>query len=475
MRARVTVIGLGPADERLVNAATRAEIDRVPVERQFLRTTRHPAASLLEGAHSFDNVYEREPTLPAVYTAIVSELVQAAVGSGEVLYAVPGSPVVAERTVELLLADERVETVMVPSMSFLDLVWVRLAVDPVATGVRMIDGQRFEVEAAGQRGPFLVAQCDTRNVLSEVKLAIGAAIEASERCPDPVKLDGSDGDVRGASRVTGPDVVVIRHLGLPDESVTELRWDDLDRVIEPDHLTSLYVPRLAAPVAGEVQRLVELVATLRRECPWDREQTHESLERHLLEETYEVLDAIDHLDAEDGTGYEHLEEELGDLLFQILFHSVLASEQGRFTLADVARTVHDKLYSRHPHVFGGVPDGLAAGDTVGEVVSNWEQIKKVEKGRTSVFEGIPDALPALIYALKVQKKASTLGELGADLPAPAKWDPVVFAAKRTPTSESIGELLFAVVSLARHAEVDPEMALRGAAIRYRDVLRELEH
>ena len=108
--------------------------------------------------------------------------------------------------------------------------------------------------------------------------------------------------------------------------------------MEPDHLTSLYLPALAAPVAAEVERFVELVATLRRECPWDREQTHESLRRHLLEESYEVLEAIDGLDVEAGTGFEHLEEELGDLLFQIVFHATLATEEGQFTLADVART-----------------------------------------------------------------------------------------------------------------------------------------
>ena len=153
-----------------------------------------------------------------------------------------------------------------------------------------------------------------------------------------------------------------------------------------------------------MQRFVELVATLRRECPWDAEQTHESLRRHLLEESYEVLEAIDGLDVEAGTGFEHLEEELGDLLFQVVFHATLATEEGRFTLADVATTVHDKLRSRHPHVFGDVEV-----DGADDVVANWEQIKKAEKGRDSVFDGIPAALPALLFALKVQKKAATLG------------------------------------------------------------------
>src|SRR3546814_4666018 len=116
-------------------------------------------------------------------------------------------------------------------------------------------------------------------------------------------------------------VTVLQRLGLPDESVREVAWDNLDRAFEPDHLTSLWIPELGEPVAGEVARFHELVRTLRAECPWDREQTHASLTRHLLEETYEVLDAIEHVDEDTGEGFEHLEEELGDLPFPVVFHS----------------------------------------------------------------------------------------------------------------------------------------------------------
>ncbi len=225
------------------------------------------------------------------------------------------------------------------------------------------------------------------------------------------------------------------------------------------------LPELEAPVAAEVQRFVELVATLRVECPWDREQTHQSLSRHLLEESYEVLEAIDGLDVEAGTGYEHLEEELGDLLFQVVFHTTLATEAGQFTLADVARTVNDKLTLRHPHVFGDVE--VSGAD---DVVANWEQIKKVEKGRDSVFDGVPAALPALLYALKVQKKAATLGlDDGSQLAASGdlrSLDQVGDA--------DLGEVLFAVVARARRAGIDPEDALRAVTLARRDEWRGLE-
>jgi len=210
-----------------------------------------------------------------------------------------------------------------------------------------------------------------------------------------------------------------------------------------------------------VQRFVELVSTLRTECPWDAEQTHDSLRRHLLEESYEVLEAIDHLDVETGLGYEHLEEELGDLLFQIVFHCTLATEEGRFTLADVATAVHDKLVSRHPHVFGDVEVGSAD-----EVVANWEELKKVEKGRTSVFDGIPDALPALLYALKVQKKAATLGLDDPAMPVPPSLG--------SGADDDFGAVLFALVDRARRAGVDPEDVLRSATMAYRDAMRSVE-
>jgi tetrapyrrole methylase family protein/MazG family protein len=356
---------------------------------------------------------------------------------------VPGSPRVAERSVELLVADARVRTEIVPAMSFLDLAWVRLGVDPLAGGVRIVDGRAFAVEAAGSRGPMLVAQCDSRHVLSEIKLAV-------EEPPDE-------------------PVVVLQRLGLPDERRFEVAWDDLDRAVAPDHLTSLYVPALRAPVAAAFVRFDEQVRILRAECPWDAEQTHGSLRRHLLEETYEVLEALDAVTAAEespeGAGdaevdgglddaYGHLEEELGDLLYQIFFHSVLAAENGRFTVADVARGIHDKLERRHPHVFGDL-----RADTSDEVLATWEQRKKHEKGRSSVMDGIPASLPALAYAAKVLGKA---GDAHIDL-----------TTADDSAESAIGDALLALVARARAAGVDPEAALRRSAAAF--VARYREH
>jgi tetrapyrrole methylase family protein/MazG family protein len=417
------VVGLGPAGPELLTAATVDALDAVP--HRYLRTSRHPAAAAVVGAVSFDALYEAADTLEGVYAGIVDALAEAAAEHETVLYAVPGSPLVAERTVELLRDDGRVAVRLLPALSFVDLAWAAMGVDPLAEGVRLVDGRRFAVEAAGERGPLLVAQCDSRQVLSDIKLAAG---------------DGDPGEV-----------TVLQRLGLADQSVTTVAWADLDKEVEPDHLTSIFLPAAAAPVAREVARFDELVHTLRHRCPWDREQTHQTLTRHLLEETYEVLEAIEALDVEAGEGFDHLEEELGDLLFQVVFHATLAAEEGHFTLADVARGIHDKLVHRHPHVFAGVQ-----ADTPDQVVSNWEQIKRAEKGRASLMDGVGDGLPSLLYAHKVQRKAASVG------------------IEPTVDEDGPGAELFALVDRCRRAHIDPEAALRATAARFRDRFKAAE-
>lgn len=483
---RVVVVGLGPGDPDLVTAGTLAAIEAAPL--RYVRTTRHPSAHLVGDATSFDRTYETASSLEEVYQTIAATLADAAGRHGEVLYAVPGSPLVAERSVELLRRATApaagVEVVVLPALSFLDLAWERLGVDPLAAGVKLVDGHRFALEAAGATGPLLVAQTDHRLVLSDIKLAV-------------------EGD-------PGP-VVVLQRLGLPDESVRQVAWAELDREVEADHLTCVWVPELAAPVAGETARLVALAADLRQRCDWDRAQTHSSLRRHLLEESYEVLDAIDELPSDDG--WEHLEEELGDLLFQVVIHAQIAAEEGRFAFADVAGGIHDKLYARHPHLFGLDGDGTADSSE-----RSWEDRKRAEKGRSSVLDGVPAALPALARADKLQRRVA--GGLGLDWPdaagaraaldaALAELDTAISGGvgatgggtsassgragaaggeagaagggvggdrggaggpgdgpvTAAPTRE-VGEVLFSVVAVARKAGVDPELGLRYVLDRF---------
>ena len=193
------------------------------------------------------------------------------------------------------------------------------------------------------------------------------------------------------------------------------RADRADRGATPDMADR--AARGATPGMLEaVADFVDLVDRLRRECPWDAEQTHTSLRPHLLEEAHEVLEALDNLDEVTGEGIGHVCEELGDLLFQVVFHARIAAESGRFDLGDVARGIHDKLHHRHPHVFGGV--GQASGEVHTEqVLDTWDRIKREEKGRGSVLDGIPATLPALARAAKTVRRAASL-DMALRLTAP---------------------------------------------------------
>ena len=439
---RVVVVGLGPAGPELINELTRATVAAIP--HRFLRTARHPSAVIVDDATDFDDVYEAADSFEDVYATIAERLVAAANTHGEIVYAVPGSPLVLERTVRLLLDDDRVVTHVLPALSFLDVAYARLRIDPVEAGVRLVDGHVFATAAAGDHGPLLVAHTHANWVLSDVKLAL------------------DDGQAARA--------VLLHHLGLPDEQVVDVEWADVDRTLTADHLTSLYIPHLGVPVGAALIGFHQLTRTLRERCPWDREQTHRSLVKHLVEETYEVVDAIDALDPADPATDDALVEELGDLLYQVEFHATIAEQQGRFTMTDVTRSIHDKLVRRHPHVFGDV----SAPDT-GTVLANWDAIKRAEKARASVFDGVPGALPSLAYAAKVQAKAAAVGFDWSDadgaLPKISEELAEIESARRAADDDAVrdevGDLLFAVVNVARHLDVDAEAALRAASWKFR--------
>lgn len=447
-RPTVVVVGLGPGGDEYVTDHTRRLVADHP--HRFLRTSVHPSAHLVPDAITFDQVYESADTFDSVYSQIAEILVAAAVEHGRVLYAVPGSPLVLERTVAALRADQRVECEVHPAMSFLDIAYARLGIDPVEARVTLIDGHTFATAAAGNSGPMLVAHTHANWVLSDIKLAVENAL----------------GD---------EPVVILQRLGTDDERIVTTTWAELDRTVDADHLTSIYIPRLGAPVGEELVRFHELARTLRERCPWDQEQTHQSLVRYLLEETYEVVDALEALDPDDPATDEALIEELGDLLYQIEFHATIAEQEGRFTMADVARGVHDKLVRRHPHVFGDV-----VADDPDTVVANWDAIKREEKQRSSVFDGVPQSQPSLSYAYAVQRKAAKVGfdwpDVDGALPKIAEEAAEVRDAARAgddrAVHEEIGDLLFAVVNVARHLGVEPEAALRAAAQKFR---RRFEH
>ncbi len=443
----VLVCGLGPGSPGRITEETRAALAEAP--RGFLRTRRHPSASLATGFASFDDIYDRSDRFEDVYSTITERLVAEAIEHGEVVYAVPGSPLVLERSVRELRADDRITVVALPAVSFLDEVWSRLAVDPVDDGVRMIDGHRFAQEAAGERGPLVVAHAHAQWVLSDIKLSLDAGSEQK--------------------------AILLQGLGTEAEKIVEVEWPELDRTLEADHLTSIYIPELNTPVAHELTASIEMMRRLRRECPWDRDQDHASLRRYLVEEAAEVLDALDAVVAvADGPekdideAYWKLESELGDLWFQILFHAELASEAGRFTVANVATTLVEKMRHRHPHVYG---DADYSADTA---VTVWDELKAAErklKGEakpSSSLDGIAASLGALARADKILSRGSRSGveaDFGAIAVAVDRLVVDVFQAGVAQGSshdaDALGLALFGLVDAARRRGLDAETLLRS--------------
>jgi tetrapyrrole methylase family protein/MazG family protein len=464
MPGRVVIVGLGPAGADYLVPAARTVLEEA--RRRYVRTARHPAVDDLarDGIEfeSFDGHYYDAPDLEHAYERMVRDLLDAASPHEEVVYAVPGSPVVAERTVALLhdaAARGEVELRVVPGLSFVDVAWTRLGVDPMARDVQVVDGR--DIEAVDLVDSMLIAQCDNALVLSDVKLALLEQFDAST------------------------PITVLHRLGLPDEHVGSVALEDLDRVVEPDHLTALFVEassRDAVHAARELVRLYDLAQRLRDPggCPWDAEQTHHSLTRYLLEEAYEVVEAVEALPLDAPSSrqpvpphaYVALEDELGDLLYEVVFQALLAREAGAFTMADVARGIHDKLVRRHPHVFGDVVAPESA-----DVIRNWEQIKLEEKGSSSLVEGITPGLPALLYTNKLFRKAASVGlEPGSRDEAIARIDDAIdrLRSGALDLEAALAQMLAAAVVLARAGGVDPESALRGWAARYRERFEAME-
>jgi tetrapyrrole methylase family protein/MazG family protein len=448
----VTVVGLGPGDWAQTPHRSREllESDR-PV---IVRTMRHPAAVALaqrRPVESCDDLYEQGADLDDVYRAIAERVLARA--ADDVVFAVPGGPLVGERSVaavtELAVADGIAVEVVVGG-SFLEPALAAAGVDPLDKGLQLLDGHRLP-DPLFLHLPTLIAHVDRPRVAADVKDALSRVL---------------DGDV---------EVAVIRHAGSDAQSVTMVRLADL-HAASVDERTSLF---LDPPPAGW-PGLVAVNRRLRRDCPWDADQTHHSLVQHLVEEAYEVVDAISELSPHapggevDHGAYAELEEELGDLLLQVVFHATLAEEAAGFGVEEVAEQIRRKLVRRHPHVFGDADAPSAA-----EALGNWDRRKADEKGRESVLDGVPSSLPALARAHHFQRKAAAVGFDWPSAEGPlAKIaeEAAELAAETDPhrRADELGDLLFSVVNLARHIDVEPELALRHAADRFASRFRAME-
>lgn len=427
------------------NALQRADL-------LFLRTAMHPTVRHLTSNgivfETFDHLYDRKESFELLYAKIADQLLSAA-SVQPVTYAVPGHPLVGEESVRLILqaAEERdIPVELIPSMSALDAIFAATGLDPIA-GLQVYDALSFTPNQLIAGRPAVFLQVYNSFVASELKLDLLQVLDADT------------------------PVVILQAVGIPgEEHLCEMPLKLIDH--QPfDHLSSLLIPVVETEKhsisSHSLDPLVEVMQRLLAPdgCPWDRKQTHDSLGRFLIEEAYEVIDAVAQKD------YDALCEELGDVLLQIVFHSLLASQCGAFDIDDVVHTVTAKMKRRHPHVFGTVE-----ADDEQAVLRNWEAIKRMEKAirgdsaseDKSLLSGIPRQLPALMLAEKTQKKAAQVGfEWDSVAGAWAKLEEELqelTAAMATGTDEArtheLGDVLFALVNVARYLKIDPEDALR---------------
>lgn len=445
----ITIVGLGPGDPALL---TREAWEVLSHAREVtVRTSRHPAiAGLPAGLKliSFDPLYERESDFEAVYAGIAAEVLRLGQRPGGVIYAVPGHPLVGEASVTRILKQAKAAGLnvrLVAGLSFIEPVLAALELDAL-DGLQIADALEIAARVHPPLNPdvpALIAQLYSRALAAEVKLTLMNAY------PD-----------------THP-VALVHAAGTPQVHVEHLPLYELDRRETLGDLTVLYVPPLPTP--GAFETFQNTVARLRAPdgCPWDRQQTHQSLRPGLLEETYEVLAALDTEDMD------ALREELGDLLLHIVMQAQMATEEGSFRMADVIAQENAKIIRRHPHVFAGV--GVSG---VAEVLANWEKIKQAEKAEEeapgegkSALAGVPSALPALAQAQAYGRKAARVGFDWPDVRgvvAKVHEEIAEVEAAETPEERAaeLGDLLFAIVNWARWLNVDAETALREANARF---------
>jgi tetrapyrrole methylase family protein/MazG family protein len=429
----VTLLGLGPGEANLLTRQAWDVLSHAP--RLYLRTRQHPAVSgLPEGLdiHSFDALYEQAGDFGEVYAQIVAQVLELGRQPGGVVYATPGHPFIAESTGPEIYRRARAEGLpvrVIEGLSFIEPLCSALGIDPFPH-TALVDA--LELLAAHTppfppSAPAIIAQIHSRAVASEVKLTLMAVY------PDE-------------------HPVCLAHAAGTEHAVVEdLKLYEIDRSDHTGLLTALYLPPLSP--AASFEAFQEVIAALRAPdgCPWDIEQTHESLRPYLLEEAYEVLSALDAGDPQ------AMREEFGDLLLQVVLHAQIAGEHREYTMADVLEGINTKIVRRHPHVFGELQLKEVNG-----VLQNWERLKAAEreangKSKDGALDGVALALPALVQAQEYQKRVERVGytwQARPDLPA---WQ----------STAQLGELLFALVDQARQRGIDAESALREANARFR--------
>jgi tetrapyrrole methylase family protein/MazG family protein len=443
MGACLHIIGLGPGS---LDQMTIGNFRLLKSARKiFVRTSQHPCVqNLIDSGlviETFDHIYNSEGSFEEVYKKIVERIQEEMTPGAEVVYAVPGHPSVAEKTVIMIFQklSWQHKIVIHSALSFLDGIFSAVPFDPIE-GLLVKNYDELKNSGITGREWLVVPQIYNKMIASDVKL------DLMEIYPDDL------------------DVTIIQSLGTGDQKLQKVLLHELDHQ-NFNHLTTVVIP--PCPRAVSLVKLQELMRKLRSPhgCPWDREQTHESLIPFLIEESYEVIEAIENKDMN------NLAEELGDLLLQIIFHTQLAEEVNNFQFEDVLEGIISKLIRRHPHVFS---DGKATNSS--EVIETWKRIKIEEKSsqkpQLEDFFSEVKGLPALLFADRIQRKAAEVGFDWPDINGPL--DKIHEELKELEIAlennegiyEELGDLLFSIVNLARFLELDAEGVLRNTVRKF---------
>lgn len=440
---QIKIIGLGAGDmDQLPLGVYRSLMDESKAV--YVRTKDHPVISTLEQEgvtfYSFDSIYEKHDQFEAVYKEIVAFLIEKAKET-DIVYAVPGHPLVAEKTVQLLIEKDREGAASIEiggGQSFLDSIFQALRIDPIE-GFQLLDGTALDRSSIQLRNHLIIGQVYDPFSASEVKLTLMDILPYDY----PIKI--------------------VTAAGSSLENIKEIELHDLDREMDLNNLTSVYVPpvREEKILYKEFSQLRHIIAELRgpNGCPWDKKQTHESLRKYLLEESYELIEAINEGDID------HIIEELGDVLLQVMLHSQIGVDEGYFSIDDVIEGISDKMIRRHPHVFGE-----EQAESVDDVMKHWQNAKKKEakEEKNSILDGINQELPHLMQAYELQKKAA---KVGFDWPdTDGAWEKVKEeilefqkeieeATNKEKIESEFGDVLFSLVNIARFYKVDPELAI----------------
>nr|MBO2493969.1 nucleoside triphosphate pyrophosphohydrolase [Clostridia bacterium] len=457
MKYKITVVGLGPGSEDgLTLGALKALRQASSV---VLRTEMHGITPFLKAQGikytSMDDIYQKGEDFDRVYELMVNRIMDMA-QSGQVAVGVPGHPLIGERlTFELLrrLDVESYDIDIIPGISSADELLALIGQAGIE-GLKILSAPEMTEDLINVRLATVVINMYDSLVASDVKLLL------LRFYPHDLEVF-----ISWQSRDKG-----LEYRAVP--------LYEIDRQQRYDHTTCLYIPpvefkRLESFDMNHLKQIMEILRSPEG-CPWDREQTHESLRRYLLEEAYEVIESIDRRDED------KLLEELGDVLLQVVFHSQIARERGAFDIFDVITRICQKMIERHTHIFGN-----AVAENAQQVVANWEDLKKREKGfvtHTQILRDIPSILPALVRSYKVQEKAALVGFDWENVEgAMQKLEEELMELKEVYKGgdeqrirEEIGDLLFAAVNVARFLKVDPELALKDTIEKFIDRFEYIE-